>query len=549
MSQGRASVDMADSHVSDEISDGSLQATGAHTDTANTPRPSISIPFHFDHSPAVHQACSELEWMYLLNPKISTRNGSFTFYWGVAIKEFFVHMLHPLCTPLFYFWIRITKGREQAHLWSNNHMFSYPNLARPLFNPRNVFGNMLAFCFWFFYNVVIHFSAIIPMFLAFVRVRQISSSLDNSISQDYTHEAFFLMFFRAAWCACVGIKHGFYSAPLLKFMEKSFVDGDRIASEQILMNWCPDLGRLMFELHVVTAHLPFHKSVFLRAQTKHPVVNYLARCKKVSDVPLCMLSPSSISSILQKLPENNFHKVFWTHPVALLKPLGQKHDRDDVEVESYSKYAGDVQISVAPAHKNETVTGTIVLDPPAITTDQPLNASSSMDSTLSSTLASPSTGTIAHDVTADRLNSQIGHFKLECHDFKYVDVPAFILMAYAISRANNMGSAWIRPGMMSCRIRYIILFVTTIFYFIPGVMRVLQVSCEYLITSPLLTSFAASHLQPHKFLQKHLRRVSLRRPSGVYRQAVGRHRSAHFLDDWCLLVAPCLPQFHVLLRL
>jgi hypothetical protein len=481
--------------------------------------------------------------MQLLNPKISTRNGSFTFYWGVAIKEFFVHMLHPLCTPLFYFWIRITKGRQQAHLWSHNHLFNFPSLVRPLFTPRNVFGNMLTVGFWGFYNVVIHFAAIIPMFLAFVRVRQISSSLDASISQDYTHEAMFLMFFRAAWCACVGIKHGFYSAPLLKFMKKSIVDGNRIASEQILMNWCPDLGRLMFELHVVTAHLPFYQSVCLRAQQKHPVVKYLARCKKVSDEPLCMLSPSSISPILQKLPENNFHKVFWTHPVALLKPLGHNDDNDDVEAESYSKYAGDIDCSV---HKIETATGAV--DPPAVRADQPLNASASIGSTHSSTVASPSTSTV-EEVTAHQSSSPIGHFKLESHDSKYVDVPAFIFMAYAISRASNMGSAWMRPGITSCRIRYIILFITTIFYCIPGVMRVLQVRCEYLNNVPMLTSFAAFHLQPREFLQKHLWRVSLCRPSGVYWQAVGRYRSAHFLDNWFILVAPYPLQLHVLLHL
>jgi hypothetical protein len=536
---------MAHSHVSDEISDGSLQASGAQTDTASTPRPSISIPFQFNRSPDAHEAFSELEWMHLLNPKISTRNGSFTFYWGVAIKEFFVHLVHPLWTPLFYFWIRATKGKQQAHVWSSNHLFNFPTLARPLFTLRNVFGNMLTFGFWFFYNVVIHVTTIIPMFLAFVRVRQISSSLDASISQDYTHEALFLMFFRAAWCACVGIKHGFYSAPLLKFMQKDVVDANRIVSEQILMNWCPDLGRLMFELLVVTSHSPCYQSVCLRAQKKHPVVKYLARCKKVSDEPLCVLSPSSISLILQKLPENNFHKVFWTHPAALLKPLGHNDDHDDVEVESYSKYAGDIECSV---HKNETAPGAIVLDHPAIRADQPLNTSASIvPSTYSSTVASPSSSTV--EVTADQSSSSTGRFKLDSHDSKYVDVPAFIFLAYAISRANNMGSVWIRPGMTSCRIRYVILFVTAIFYCIPGVMRVLQVRCEYLNSAPLLTSFAASHLQPREFLQKYLRRVSLCRLSALYWQSVGRHRSAHLLDNWCILVASYRIQLHVLLHL
>jgi hypothetical protein len=460
-------------------------------------------------------SCSDLEWISLLNPKISTRNGEFPFYRGPAFKEFLVHLFHPFATPLLYLWIRLNQGKRLADTWVHNHSFDTPTFARPLFSRQNAWNNTMGLLNWFYYQIVIHISVVLPMFLAFVRVRRLSSALDAAISQDYTHEAWFLFFLRAAWCAVVGIKYGFYSAPLLKHVKLHSVESQRIASEQILMNWCPDLGRLMFELHVVTAHSPFFRSAFLSISNNHPVVTYLSRCQQVRDAPLCLLPPNSISRILEKLPEKNFHNLFWTKPVACLNPSGQCDDSAaGIEVESYSKYALELNASADDLSKIKTTSGVFDLHPPGINVnlDQHINTSTSTNPAQSVEDTSSRGGPSHPSVRRFKLESETTN-----SSSKHVDVPVFVLMAYAISRANYFGSAWIRPGMFNCRMRYILMFLFLIFYLIPGVMRVSQVTMhnstrQHVMTLFILIAhrfFAAPIVQPPEFVPKHLRRISM----------------------------------------
>jgi hypothetical protein len=60
---------------------------------------------------------------------------------------------------------------------------------------------------------------------------------------------------------------------------------------------------------------------------------------------------------------------------------------------------------------------------------------------------------------------------------RYTEVPAVVLMAYAISRAWSIGRTWIGTTQQSNRVYYVLLFISAVLYAIPGVMRVVQARC------------------------------------------------------------------------
>jgi hypothetical protein len=435
---------------------------------------------------------SEIEWINMLNPKISTRNGGYPFYAGVAFKEFLIHLMLPLSLPAIYTWIWAREGKAFADIWSQNHNFAMPPLTRPLFTRNNIQMNMMSFAGYFFFTIFINIVAILPMIVAFLRVYDLPINGAATVSQDYTHEAYFVFVLRAAWCAVVGIKYGFYSDPLLNYVQKNHLSIALLSSEQIMNNWYPDLGRLMFELDVVTARMPLFRNFCLSVSKKHPVVKYLQRCLQVGDQPLCLLKQKSISKILQKLPENNFHKLFWTKtPSMIQRPGFVDATAATMEIISYSKYVQGVDLSAKDfktecAGDSEQSAGSL----PSNAASQPLNTHAHLDPSLVVNSVALVNGL---SVENTELSGSKPEPKSDACSSKFVDVPAFILLAYCISLANNMGSAWIGPSVGECRLSYVIYFITAGFYAIAGSLRVSQVHTKaqlYLLRSFISTDFA-----------------------------------------------------------
>jgi hypothetical protein len=518
---------------------------GPPVDSSNaaTPKKSDKIPKHASASVGL----SELEWIRLLNPKISTRNGQFPFYWGRAMQEFLTHLFHPIGFPFVYFYIWARKDKQRADTWVHNHNFQLPSMSRPLFTPSNMQSNIMQLFTFLLFNFFIHSFVIIPMILAFLRVYKHPTSMETNITQDYTHEAYFLFIFRAAWCAVVGVKYGFYSKPLAKHLRKCITDASLTSSEQILANWCPDLGRLMFELHVVTAHFPCFRTFHFSISKKHPVVSYLQQCNHVHDLPLCNLQPTVISQILHKLPENNFHKLFWNKTPSV---IGANVDAASIEVESYSKYlqgvdfsefildcsnASDVNSSsnsnTEPLNSTATLISAISLPQTSgllfkstSEADHPSSLPHSRHSQVESNTVISLKG--SHFTTTVKVNGASPGKLGAQQSSKYQDVPAFVLMAYAVSRANSVGSNWVRPSWLYSRLYRITLFLAATVYAVPGVMRVSQVpsSVERLSSPSTMTSlfiiiFLASSVDSRIFLQLQIcsELDSCRKICGAYR--------------------------------
>ena len=455
-----------------------VSAQSSSPSTAATPSQSKTMPGHT----SANVGLTDLEWIQLLNPKLSTRSGQFPFYWGIAIREFLTHLMHPIGTPFVYTYIWARKGKARADIWAHNHSFQCPPLSRPLFALHNIRINMTSLLAFAFINIIMHAFAILPMILAFLRVYKLSSSLESTISQDYTHEAYFLFIIRAAWCAVVGIKYGFYSKHLAKHLREHITDSSLISSEQLLMNFNPDLARLMFELHVVTAHFPCFRNFKFSISKKHPVARYLQRCKQVRDEPLCNLKPTVIALVMKSLPHNNFHKLFWDKPPSA---IGADIQSSIAVVESYSKNMISLDFSefiLDCSSKNCKATARLPSNPHS----EPLSGAATLNSAGSATQTSDAlaqTSALLSD--HDRVDAQPSNAPLlrpvsvESGDVdgssKYEDVPAFVLMSYVVSRANGFGETWIRPSWTSSRIYYITFFMAASFYAIPGVMRVSQV--------------------------------------------------------------------------
>jgi hypothetical protein len=422
---------------------------------------------------------SELDWIELLNPRNFTRNGQHPFCWSAALKSFLVHLMHPFGSPLVYLYIRARHGKSIADVWVHNHInFKYPSFSRPIFTRKKILLNSFLLSKYIFYTFVIHAVAVLPMIFAFARMNPLPwKDFKNSVSQDYTHEAYFGFFFRIAWCAVVAIKYGFYSHSLRKHMNTHAVPLSYLESEHIFNNWCPDLGRLMFELLVATSHFPSVRSISLSIPKKHPVCVYLLQCKKVNDNPLCLLKPAVISEILQELPERNFHKVFWTRTPPVIQSMAFT-GTEVVDVESYSKYLQKTTFAtIWSAGSDERASST-----PANSHELFVIASSHSCASAHTTASgnSAACSTPATSVSTGLLSSLFlpsCQFKPDSDEDSsmHYDVPAVILLAYSISRAYCEGSAWIRPSKASCRIQLCIRAICFTFYVLPGAMRVAQV--------------------------------------------------------------------------
>jgi hypothetical protein len=257
----------------------------------------------FDHIPDASAPMSDRDWMHVMNPSVVGRNGEEPFHWVPFIREFVLHLLHPLLTPFVWMFLRTVKGSEAASLFLSSHLWTAT--PPPSTGPSTIKAKLLGLLAFFFIQI---FAMLFP-YLLFVL------AFSSHGSQNYMHEAVFAVMFRTVWSLSVGIKYGLYSEKFLAILPSRAVPADKLLSEQIMTNWSPDLDRLMFELRVASVGLPTSTSKSIIYISKHhPMARYCLQCQEIGDTPLCLIRPSLLTNLLQKLPGDNFHRVFWSKP-------------------------------------------------------------------------------------------------------------------------------------------------------------------------------------------------------------------------------------------
>ncbi len=147
-----------------------------------------------------------------------------------------------------------------------------------------------------------------------------------------------------------------------------------------------------------------------------------------------------------------------------------------IEIISYSKYLQGVDLSAKDfktehACDFEQSVGSL----PSNAASQPLNTLAFLDSSSAVNSVASVNGVSVENI---QLSGSKSEPKSDACSSKFVDVPAFILLAYCISLANNVGSAWIGPSVSECRLSYVIYFITAGFYALAGSLRVSQVHAK-----------------------------------------------------------------------
>ncbi len=264
----------------------------------------------FDRIPDASVPMTDRDWMHVMNPSVVGRNGEEPFHWFPFIREFVLHLLHPLLTPFVWIFLRAVKGSEAASLFLSSHVWTVTYST----GPPTVKTRLLGIFGVFFVQI---FAMLVP-YLLFVL------AFSSHSRQNYTHEAVFAIMFRAIWSLSVGIKYGLYSEKFLAILPSRAVPAEKLISEQIMTNWSPDLDRLMFELRVASVGLPtsMSKSVIYISK-HHPMARYCLQCQEIGDMPLCLIRPSLLTDLLQKLPSDNFHRVFWSKPPPAIPSEGK----------------------------------------------------------------------------------------------------------------------------------------------------------------------------------------------------------------------------------
>ena len=402
---------------------------------------------------ATVEPMSDHDWLQVLSPKISSRNFKESFYWVPFVRETVLHLFHPFLTPFVWTFLRMFRGSTRASLFLSSHQWTL-SLTRPLISQ----ANLSRIYNWFYFAILIH----VVVWLLFVL-----ACVPSLGKQDYTHEAIFLLAFKIVWSCAVGVKYGFYSLPLQHVVTKTHVPSVFIASEQLVSNWRPKLERLMFELRVASSHAPVPMgSLYMTISSKHPAAIYCQKCNEVGDVPLCLLQPSLVSDLMAKLPNTNFHKVFWSKPPAFIEAEGKEYQDISayVEVASYKPFLPEGELK---------------------TMLPKLAASADNTSFVAVDLSAPQSSKTRRRVT---LNSRAKFLSVtDCSKLHpqtspspstdYVCVSASVLVAYCVCRCWNFGSKWIGDSFFDYKSRawIAIQFLNVVQYAAPGVMRVLEV--------------------------------------------------------------------------
>jgi hypothetical protein len=272
---------------------------------------------------------SDSDWMHVMYPNTTSRNFSETFCWSPFVTEFVLHLLHPLLTPFVWAYVRLTQGRVAASLFLAYHAWNLalvpPTVAEKdgkVLRTYELKRNFLTIFIWSSFNIVLIMPLLLVV-LAFVR---------SGGTQNYTQEAIFALAFKTVWALTVGVKYGYYSEKLLSIMLTQPVPWEHLSKEQLASNWAPKLDRLMFELRVASFGLPIstadNKIAIL---VNHPVAMYCLQCQELGDAPLCLIRPSILTKLVDNLPVNNFHRVFWSKPPPAIQSEGKTYTRSVLE--------------------------------------------------------------------------------------------------------------------------------------------------------------------------------------------------------------------------
>jgi hypothetical protein len=439
--------------------------------------------------PSIH--LTERDWMHIMYPNITNRNLGETFLLIPFLREFMLHLLHPFLTPFVWALIRVTKGRNAAHLFLTYHSwnlsleslksFSDGDREDTVLSTRAFKNDLIQIILWFFFNIFIHGVPWLLLVLAFIH---------QGGTQNYTHEAVYAVTFRALWTLAVGVKYGFYSEKLLSVLYKRPLPQALMQNEQLMNNWSPKLDRLMFELRVASFGLPISTSKSMISVSKnHPIATYCLQCKELGDVPLCLLRPSAIHTLLLNLPADNFHKIFWSKPPPVIRSEGKTYTRSvlDGTKESFSSY-----LTETPGHYGSgSSRSTTPEDLSPIVALKQTSEHSAAEVAINPLKATFGFGSSYQTSSARKRHQSlfVGEtFISESHSPKlesqkevlkgavgYVQVPAVVLLAYCVARSWSFGGNWIGTNAVSSKAGMLIAFASSLSYLIPGAMRVVEV--------------------------------------------------------------------------
>lgn len=219
----------------------------------------------------------------------------------------------------------------------------------------------------------------------------------------------------------------------------------------------------------------------------HPVATYCLLCNELGDVPLCLLRPSAIQTLLLNLPDDNFHKIFWSKPPPVIRSEGKTYTHSILEgaKESFSPY-----LIEASGHYGTigTFRSTTTEDLSPIVT-----AKQSSEHAVAEVAGNPFTATAASPVQTSSARKRrqtlfVGtSFISESHSpnlesqkevlegaVGHVQVPAAVLLAYCVARSWSFGGKWIGTNAVSSKAGFSIVFASLLSYLIPGAMRVVE---------------------------------------------------------------------------
>jgi len=415
---------------------------------------------------------TDRQWMNVSNPKMSSRNFTENLQWSAFIREFSLHLFHPVVTPFVWAYIRIANGKQAASLFVASHLWTINSvLPASKYRFANVIISVLV---WFTFNFAVHFIQFVLIALAFSNAGG---------SQNYTHEAAFAIAFKVVWSLAVGVKYGLYSEKLLTLLKIQPIPYHFIFAEQLSMQWHPTFHRLMYDLRVASVGLPISISQsMISVSVQHPIARYCTKCKDVGDLPLCLLQPSVIQHVLDKLPTNNFHSLFWLKPPPTILAEGKENAiffaDGNVEYSSYAPFMphdGPRVLDTASSSTTENVSPVdvdLAVDPDStkILHRRRRHTLFVGDQFISASQSSPT--------SSPKLGSQSKVAAEATESSGYVDVPAGVLLAYCVTRSWNFGKTWLGgDNGDSSSVATVLLNVLALFsYMIPGLMRQFEVS-------------------------------------------------------------------------
>jgi hypothetical protein len=414
---------------------------------------------------------TDRRWMNVSYPKMSSRNFTESFHWSAFIREFSLHFFHPFLTPFVWAYIRIANGKQAASLFAASHLWTIYSV--PPDSKHRFFNVIISGLVWFTFVCFVHTILLVLVVLAFSNAGG---------SQNYVHEAAFAIAFKFVWSLAVGVKYGLYSEKLLTLLKIQPIPTDFISAEQLVMQWHPTFHRLMFDLRVASIGLPISISQsMISVPVQHPVARYCSKCKEVGDLPLCLLQPSLIRHVWDKLPTNNFHSLFWLKPPPVIAAEGKEYDcflaDGNVEHASYAPFMPHDEPPVLDTKSSATenvspVDVDVAVDPNSTKTLHRRRRHTLFvgDQFISASQSSPT--------SSPKLGSQSKVDAESTEISGYVDVPAGVLLAYCVTRSWNFGKTWLggdngdRSSVATVFLNLLALFS----YMIPGIMRQFEVS-------------------------------------------------------------------------